>query len=217
MNEPHTHEAAHRRVAERFQATITKEGLAISGLLEADELLVQHGDQIQALSQEAFGFKSPEATQDWISRCARPIGFRAVVLTRQPGELVGFALGEPLVDLGNDMERAAKFVADQCQALGVTENSILYSNALAITPEHRGKGLGSGLALKAIQLCREQLHPDGALLFYRTKPDNIAANQASEVLGAQLTDIVSPNNKKLWFGYIAPAENTDSTRHPSLG
>jgi ribosomal protein S18 acetylase RimI-like enzyme len=207
MTQPGNYEAARQRVSERFASTIEEERLTVSELLDADQLLSEYGDQIKDLSQEAFRHNSPEEAREWVETCAQQLGFRAVVLTNQQGEVAGFTWGATATYDANDLGVASQFVETQRAALDVDEGEVVYSTALAIAPNYRERGLGSGLALAAIKLCREQLHSDGALLFFRTRPDNPAANHASQILGAEQTGFVSPaNNKRLWFGYIPPAD-----------
>jgi GNAT superfamily N-acetyltransferase len=210
MTQPHNPEAARRRAAERFDQAVVDEGLIVSDLLEADEFLDRYGEQVETLSQEAFR-RSPEEASVWIEENARSLGFRAVVLTTSQDELVGFTWGAPL-GLHTDTPAAVvwdagNFIEEQRRTHNVEQDDVLYSSALAIQSERRGQGLGSGLALRAIAMCREQLHTEGALLFYRTRPDNPVSNAISENLGATRTEYVSPETRKpLWLGYIEPAD-----------
>lgn len=208
MTQPHNHEAERRRVLERFNTAVAENELTVSGLLAPDEI-GPYFDQMANLSHEAYGF-DPDKARRWLDSCIVPLGSRAVLLTDTEDQVVGFTLGarainDPLCQL----EVAADVVEELRERFGVEEEDVLYSPALAIAESHRRKGLGAGLALVALQLCRQQPCPNGALLFYRTQPGNPVAEQVRD-LGANDTEIVSPGGRTLWYAHIPPLDNGEN-------
>ncbi|HEU5121588.1 MAG TPA: GNAT family N-acetyltransferase [Candidatus Saccharimonadales bacterium] len=208
MTVPNFHET-YRRVEERFNRTLEDEGLTVEGPLDNTELLSRYEGQLVELAGNTYEFSDESSAEEWINGCTSYLGFKAAILANEQQELVGFTWAHPFsIERDITVDGARDFVEEKREELAVGSQDVLYSTALAIDPEYQGKGLGSGLALAALNLCREE-YPDGSLLFYRTKPTNSTTRYMSETLGAKQVDIPDTQSGKIiWHGYIPPLETS---------